>query len=154
MKEYGKIIKTLFILKYIDDVELRRSIRKQLNKIEHSNRFSSAICFANNGELIFPTRQEQLIAESCKRLIKNAIICWNYLYLTQCIQQANLPARKMEIIEAVKAGSAMSWKHIYFHGLYDFSDEKLSDSFDLGASQNYRIGLNDILGGGQSIVKS
>ncbi len=65
LKEYGKIIKTLFILKYIDDVELRRSIRRKLNKIEHSNRFSAAICFANNGELIFLTRQEQLVGEAC-----------------------------------------------------------------------------------------
>jgi len=58
LKEYGKIIKTLFILKYIDDVELRQAIRKQLNKIENANRFSAAIRFANNGEFIFPTRQE------------------------------------------------------------------------------------------------
>lgn len=146
LKEYGKIIKTLFILKYIDDVELRRSIRRQLNKIEHSNRFSAAICFANNGELIFLTRQEQLVAESCKRLIKNAIICWNYLYLTHCIQKANTERRKKEIIETVKSGSAMAWKHIYFHGLYDFSDEKLVDSFNLTASRNYRLDLDSILG--------
>ena len=33
LKEFGKIIKTLFILRYIDDVELRQSIEKQLNKI-------------------------------------------------------------------------------------------------------------------------
>ena len=26
-------------------------------------------------------REEQEIAESCNRLIKNCIICWNYLYL-------------------------------------------------------------------------
>ena len=26
---------------------------------------------------------EQEIAEGCKRLIKNAIICWNYLFTTQ-----------------------------------------------------------------------
>ena len=145
LKEYGKIIKSKFILKYIDDVELRRSIRKQLNAIEHSNRFSAAVCFANNGTLIFPTRQEQLIAESCKRLIKNAIICWNYLYLTRCIHNANNPKRKKEIIDMVKAGSAMAWKHIYFHGIYDFSDEKLTDSFNLSDFQNRPLDLDSIL---------
>lgn len=146
LKEYGKIIKSNFILKYIDDVELRRSIRKQLNSIEHSNRFSAAVCFANNGTLIFPTRQEQLIAESCKRLIKNAIICWNYLYLTRCIHNATNPKRKREIIDMVNSGSAMAWKHIYFHGIYDFSDEKLTDSFNLSDFQNRPLNLELILG--------
>ena len=145
LKEYGKIVKTLFILKYIDDVELRQAIRKQLNKIENANRFSSAIRFANNGEFIFPTRQEQLIAESCTRLIKNSIICWNYMFLTYCIQNAETQQRKKEIIEAVKAGSVMAWQHIYFHGLYDFSDDKLKDSFNLIHSQNYSINLDNIL---------
>ncbi|MEO1259586.1 MAG: hypothetical protein AAFZ15_12350 [Bacteroidota bacterium] len=40
----------------------------------------------------------------------------------------------------------MAWKHVYFHGLYDFSDEKLVDSFNLTASQNYRLNLGSILG--------
>jgi len=40
----------------------------------------------------------------------------------------------------------MTWQHIYFHGLYDFSDEKLADSFDLLASQNYSLDLEFDLG--------
>ena len=139
-------IRDRFLLEYIDDVELRQAIRKQLNKIEHSNKFSSAVRFANNGVSIFLTRQEQQLAESCTRLIKNAIVCWNYLYLTHQIQQAPTQNRKREIIEAVKAGSVMAWQHIYFHGLYDFSDEKLADSFDLLASQNYSLDLEFDLG--------
>lgn len=47
LKEYGKVIKTLFILKYIDDVELHRSTSRQLNKIKYSNRLSTAICISN-----------------------------------------------------------------------------------------------------------
>ena len=27
------------------------------------------------------------VAEGCKRLIKNAITCWNYLYLSQKISE-------------------------------------------------------------------
>lgn len=148
LKEFGKIVKTIFLLEYIDDVKLRQTIRKQLNKIENANRFSDVVRFANNGESIFPTRQEQLIAESSTRLIKNAIICWNYLYLSNQIHQAKTPERKKVILEAIKAGSIMAWQHIYFHGLYDFSDENLTDSFDLLASQNFSLDLSSILGDG------
>jgi len=79
LKEFGKIIKTFFLLKYIDDVELRQAIEKQLNKLESSNRFGKAVFYGNNQEFQQPTKEEQLIAEGCKRLIENAVICWNYL---------------------------------------------------------------------------
>ena len=40
LKTFGKIIKSIFILRYIDDLELRQAIEKQLNKIENSQQFS------------------------------------------------------------------------------------------------------------------
>ena len=43
----GKIIKTRFILRYLDDVAFRQAIEKQLNKGESSNKFSRAISFGN-----------------------------------------------------------------------------------------------------------
>ena len=33
LKEFGRITKTIFILKYYDDLNLRQEIEKQLNKI-------------------------------------------------------------------------------------------------------------------------
>ena len=45
IKEFGKIIKTDFLLTYIDDIGLRQRIEKQLNKVEVSNRFSKAVFF-------------------------------------------------------------------------------------------------------------
>ena len=40
LKAFGQIIKSQFILRYLDDVELRQAIEKQLNKIELANRFT------------------------------------------------------------------------------------------------------------------
>ena len=37
LKEFGKVIKTIFILKYVDDVDFRQRIENQLNKGESSN---------------------------------------------------------------------------------------------------------------------
>ena len=39
LKEFGKITKTLFILKYCDDLQLRQAIEKQLNKGEGRTSF-------------------------------------------------------------------------------------------------------------------
>ena len=40
LKAFGQIIKSLFILRYIDDLELRQAIEKQLNKVELANKFT------------------------------------------------------------------------------------------------------------------
>ena len=121
LKEFGKIIKTDFLLTYIDDVELRQRIEKQLNKVEASNRFSKAVFFGNNAEFIFASQEEQNIANNCKRLIQNAVILWNYLYINKKLQQAKSQSQKDEIIEALKNSSIVHWSHINFYGTYDFT---------------------------------
>lgn len=47
LKAFGKIIKSTFILRYIDEVELRKAIELQLNKIEHAHRFTRAVSVGN-----------------------------------------------------------------------------------------------------------
>ncbi|MEM7374982.1 MAG: Tn3 family transposase [Bacteroidota bacterium] len=141
LKEYGRMIKTLHILNYIDQLELRQEAKFMQTYAENNNKFNKAIAFNNGGDLIFLTRQEQLMAEACKNLIKNAIICWNYLYLTRLVQQEKTPQRKQEMIELIKQASLLKWAHISFNGQYDFSEQFLTDSFDLINPNGYKLNL-------------
>jgi TnpA family transposase len=74
LKAFGKIIKSIFILRFIDDVALRQASERQLNKIEHAHRFARAVSVGNPREFIEAEKQEQEIAEGCKRLIKNELV--------------------------------------------------------------------------------
>lgn len=130
LKEFGRIIKTLFLLKYIDDLELRQSIEKQLNKLESSNKFAKAVFYGNNQEFQQATKDEQLIADGCKRLIENAIICWNYLYLSQTLVETETEQEKQNLVEFIRSGSVIAWQHINLQGEYDFSEEILKDSIE------------------------
>jgi len=128
LKEFGRIIKTLFLLRYIDDLELRQSIEKQLNKLESSNKFAKAVFYGNNQEFQQSAKDEQLIADGCKRLIENSIICWNYLYLSQKVIDTKTEKEKQNLLEAIKSGSVVAWQHVNLQGEYDFSDEILKNS--------------------------
>jgi TnpA family transposase len=130
LKQFGRIIKTLFLLKYIDDVELRQMIEKMLNKLESSNKLNKAVFHGNNQEFQFSTKEEQLIADGCRRLIENSIICWNYLYLSKLISEAETNDQKRNLINTIKNGSVVAWRHINLQGEYDFSEEKLKDSIE------------------------
>jgi TnpA family transposase len=128
LKAFGQIIKSLFVLRYIDDLELRQAIEKQLNKVELANRFTRAVAVGNPREFTQAEKEEQEIAEACNRLIKNSIICWNYLYLTSQLEKANAEDEKENLRQIIRRHSPMTWAHINMLGEYDFSDEKLKDS--------------------------
>ncbi len=128
LKALGQIIKSLFILKYIDDVELRQAIEKQLNKVELANRFTRAVAVGNPREFVQTEKEEQEIAEGCNRLIKNSIICWNYLYLERQLEKLTEPEAKENLLSMIASHSPMTWAHINLLGEYDFSEEKLNAS--------------------------
>lgn len=136
LKEFGKIPKTLFILKYVDDPAFRQAIEKQLNKVEGSNKFSKAISFGHNQEFIQSEKEDQEIAEGCRRLIKNAIVCWNYLYLSRELGKQTDETHRAELIEAIGNGLVATWKHFNLHGEFDFSDERMVDSVGLTVPKN------------------
>jgi TnpA family transposase len=133
LKELGRVIKTTFILRYFDDVELRQAIEKQLNKIELSNKFAKAISFDNNNEMQYSSKEEQEMVINCQMLIQNAIILWNELYLSQKLVNTSDLVERAEILAILANGSIQSWGHINFSGEYDFTgliDLTLSE-FDL-----------------------
>ena len=71
------------------------------------------------------------LTEACKLLIKNCIICWNYLYLSQKLEEIKDTASREAFLDAVAHGSVVAWQHLNLLGEYDFSDEKLRDSIGI-----------------------
>jgi hypothetical protein len=126
LKEFGQIIETLFLLRYVDEPEIRQAVEKELNKLEHTQRFAKAVFHDNNHEFRQETREEQLIAEGCKRLIENAIICWNYLYLSEKVADTREGEKRDELLAHIRHTSMACWEHINLLGEYDFSDERVN----------------------------
>ena len=77
--------------------------------------------YENNRELLHATKEEQNTAEGCRRLVKNALVCWNYLYLTEMVENEENPKKKQNLLDQIQSGSIAAWKH--FQGEYDFSKQ-------------------------------
>jgi Tn3 transposase DDE domain-containing protein len=82
------------------------------------------------------TQEEQIMAESCRRLIKAAIICWNCLYLRKEMDEEPQENKRMNIIKTIQNSSLMTWKHVNLKGEYDFSDEMMRDKYGLKMDQS------------------
>ncbi|MBC8085091.1 MAG: Tn3 family transposase [Hymenobacter sp.] len=99
-------------------MELRQRIRKQLNR-GSAHCLAHAVWHGRNQESHAATRSEQLVAETCKRLLMNAVICWNYLHLSQHL--ARLPPEQQAV--TLPPSATCSYRHL--HGEYDFPDQLL-----------------------------
>jgi len=85
------------------------------------------VALGNPREFTQAEKEEREIAEACNRLIKNSIICWNYLYLARQLEKTPDPEAKGNLRRTIAAHAPMAWAHINMLGEYDFSEEKLQD---------------------------
>jgi TnpA family transposase len=135
LKAFGQIIKSLFILRYLDDLGLRQAVEQQLSRVELANRFTRDVAVGSPREFLHAEKEDQEIAETCNRLIKNSIFCWNYLYLEHKLATLHDAEHRRQLMTAVASHSMLAWGHVNLLGEYDFSDEKLRCSFGLRSSR-------------------
>lgn len=128
--ELDNICRTLYILDFIDDVDLRQSVQKALNRGEAYHRFRKAVAYVNGGKFRVHTEAEQQIWNECSRLIANAIIFYNTALLSKVYAQ-KVAAGDQEAIAFLRGISPVAWQHINLFGTFEF-DEK-TDKVDIDA---------------------
>jgi TnpA family transposase len=139
IREAGRIYKTIFLLKYCDEVLLRQKIEKQLNGVELSHHFAKMVFFGNNRELKYATKEEQDIAIGCRHLIQSAVILWNYLFISEKLSKITDHEELQKQIELLKNTSMMTWEHVNLHGKYDFDPHVDTSPFDLNAIKSLNV---------------
>lgn len=73
----GRIIKTIHILRYICDEELRDRIQLQLNRGENRHALARHLFFGRQGEFRKGDYEEVMNKASCLSLLSNAVAAWN-----------------------------------------------------------------------------
>jgi TnpA family transposase len=73
-RELGRVIRTIFLLRYLDSIELRRTINAATNKSEHFNLYSQWISFGASGLATALPRDEQRKMIKYTHLVANLLI--------------------------------------------------------------------------------
>ena len=120
MWELENICRTLYILEFIDDVELRQCVQKVLNRGEAYHRFRRAVAFVNGGKFRVKTEDEQQIWNECSRLITNAVIYYNTVLLSKVYEQKQT-AGDEEAQAIIRGISPVAWQHVNLFGRFEFS---------------------------------
>ena len=96
LQEYSRLIKTIFILRYLESEQLRRRINTQLNKGEALHGLREFLLFANKGALRRKQEEELMNQASCLNLVTNAVVTWNTVYMATVIDQLRAEGRTVK----------------------------------------------------------
>lgn len=111
LREVGRIEQTIFILKYIQSVELRQIIEAHLAKVDIYKQMSASIQKPRRMSEFIPY-ESKMLNDACKVLIENCILAWNYLYLAKVIKETS--SNKDELLKSIQYGYIPTWEHIKF----------------------------------------
>ena len=118
--EPGHLCRSMYILDFIGEPELRQSVQKALNRGEADPRLRRAVAYVNGGQWRVKTEAEPQIWNECSRMICNPIIYYNTALLSLVYEQKRT-ARDEEAMEAPAGVSPVAWQHVYLFGVIEFS---------------------------------
>jgi TnpA family transposase len=117
LRELGRIERTLFILDWLQNVELRRRVHAGLNKGESRNALARAVFFYRLGEIRDRSFEQQRYRASGLNLVTAAIVLWNTVYLERATKVLR---GQMGLLDdaLLQYLSPLGWEHINLTGDY------------------------------------
>lgn len=85
--ELGTVLRTGFLLQYLNDEELRATIQAATNKSESFNRFAKWVAFGGEGVISTNDRDEQRKVIKYNHLVTNCLIFYNVFEMSRVLNQ-------------------------------------------------------------------
>jgi TnpA family transposase len=123
LQEYGRLVRTLHILRWYANQEDRRRILRQLNKGEALHDLRAYLFIANRGQLRRRRGEELAHQASCLNLVTNAVMVWNTVYMTAVVEQLKQEGYPMQESDLAHVWPTR-YNHINVYGKYHFNIEE------------------------------
>lgn len=128
LREFGRIERSLFVLDWLQSVDLRRRVQVGLNKGEARNALARAVFFYRLGEIRDRGFEQQRYRASGLNLLTAAIVLWNTVYVQRAVQA--LRAHGQPVDEALLPYlSPLGWEHINLTGDYSWRTKRVTGKF-------------------------
>jgi TnpA family transposase len=126
--EFDKIIMSIYMLKYIDDIQLRRRVHRALNRGEAFHQLRSALLQVSGKKILGKSENALEVSNQCNRLLTCCIIYYNATLLSELLTQAEA-AGDVQLTEKIKQFSPVAWQHIGLLGNFVFCSN--AESLDI-----------------------
>ena len=141
LRELGKIERTIFMLDWLQDPELRRRVQVGLNKGEAHHALKRAVFLHRLGEVRDRSFENQRNRVSGLNLVTAAIVLWNTVYLQKAVDVLKNRGTHLPV-EYLKHLSPLGWEHISLTGDYRWDLNASRDiPADIGPIKTHQFGL-------------
>jgi TnpA family transposase len=113
----GRIVKTIFILRYIHEEKIRRRVQLQLNRGEGRHELARWLFFANRGEFRTGDYEEIMNKASCLSLLSNAVLVWNTTKIGNIVGQLRAAGEQIDDVDLARV-SPLAHRHVIPNGTY------------------------------------
>lgn len=126
--EFDRIIMSIYMLKYIDDVNLRHAVHRALNRGEAFHQLRSALLQVSGKKLLGKSEDSLEVSNQCNRLLACCIIYYNASLLSELLLMAEAKGDR-KLIAKIKRLSPVAWQHISLLGNFVFAENM--QAFDI-----------------------
>ncbi len=123
LRELGRVVRTMFLLRYISEAELRQAIQAATNKSERFNEFVQWISFGSDNVIAENVRDEQRKFIKYNHLVANILAFHNLVSMTKAIDRLKMQGQEIST-EVLAALSPYQTAHINRFGQYQLHSRR------------------------------
>ena len=127
LSQLGRLMKTLHILRYIQEEPLRDAIQLQLNRGEFRHILAKSLFFANWGSFRSGDYEEVMNKASCLSLLSNAVLVWNTVHIARIVDQLRAAGHEVKDEDLARV-SPLAHAHVIPNGSYFQSPRRRADA--------------------------
>jgi TnpA family transposase len=113
----GRALRSLYLLRYVHDPDLRGRMQLQLNRGEGRHQLARHLFFANQGAFQTGDYEEIMNKATCLSLLSNAGLVWNTMHMTRIVEELRASGETMDDEELSRV-SPMAFSHVIPNGTY------------------------------------
>jgi TnpA family transposase len=128
-RELGRVVRTIFLLRYLSSVELRHTIQAATNKSEAFNKFVQWVCFGGDGVIAENVRDEQRKFIKYNHLVANLLTFHTLVTITKALREL-LEQGHTADREALATLSPYQTEHINRFGNYFLNPDRTPEPLE------------------------
>lgn len=126
LKALGRLEKTVYLLRYLQDGELRDRVYLQFNRGEARHALARRLFFSDQGEFRTGDYEEIMNRATCLSLLSNAVLVWNTVKMAEVVTSLRLQGQVVRDEDLARI-SPLASRHVIPNGRYDFRSPPLPD---------------------------
>jgi TnpA family transposase len=124
LQEFGRLEKTIHILRWYEDIYTRKRVSRQLNKGEALHYLRSHLLFGKHGEIEGMEDEPLDLQAACLNLVTNAIVIFNTVHMAKAIEDLRREGHDIRDNDLARVWPSR-FSHINFLGKYHFNVDNI-----------------------------